>query len=373
MGPAILARALEGVPYAVKIHGSALEYTVKRHPRFRPVRASRASRARAGCSWARGTPPRACGRRWTIRSCPGRTRLGPPGVDVGRFTPRDPRPGARGRGAPAGRLEGMQAAAATGSSFDRDPAEAAAALATIDAGDRTVVFVGKLIASKGVELLLACWPLVLPASRPRGSWSSASAASGRVSRRWRRSSRPATWRRPAPRGARTARSCRGWPPSSTTLDGPRGRTSPPPRGMADRVVFSGRLDHDELADLLPGGRGDGGDEHLPRGVRDGVGGGGRLRRPPGRRRPLRASRRWPAHSPRRSRSPHARGSPSRSAPEPCVSWPTTSPAGSPRPPICASARATRWSRSPASATPGTASPAPCWPPPQGELDGLPLP
>ena len=35
MGPAILARA--GVsPFAVKIHGSALEYTVKPHPRFLP-------------------------------------------------------------------------------------------------------------------------------------------------------------------------------------------------------------------------------------------------------------------------------------------------------------------------------------------------
>src|SRR5262245_19884485 len=35
MGPAILARA--GVsPYAVKVHGSALEYTVKPHPRFLP-------------------------------------------------------------------------------------------------------------------------------------------------------------------------------------------------------------------------------------------------------------------------------------------------------------------------------------------------
>src|ERR1700730_17260483 len=33
MGPVILARALGGdVPYAVKIHGSALEYTVKPHP-----------------------------------------------------------------------------------------------------------------------------------------------------------------------------------------------------------------------------------------------------------------------------------------------------------------------------------------------------
>jgi hypothetical protein len=35
MGPAILARA--GVaPFAAKIHGSALEYTVKAHPRFVP-------------------------------------------------------------------------------------------------------------------------------------------------------------------------------------------------------------------------------------------------------------------------------------------------------------------------------------------------
>ena len=39
MGPAVLARALDGAPYAVKIHGSALEYTVKPHPRFRPYAA----------------------------------------------------------------------------------------------------------------------------------------------------------------------------------------------------------------------------------------------------------------------------------------------------------------------------------------------
>ena len=38
MGPLVLARALGGeVPYAVKIHGSALEYTVKPHPRFLPA------------------------------------------------------------------------------------------------------------------------------------------------------------------------------------------------------------------------------------------------------------------------------------------------------------------------------------------------
>jgi glycosyltransferase involved in cell wall biosynthesis len=50
MGPVILARALDGldVPYAVKIHGSALEYTVKPHPdRFMPF-------AKEGLAGARG-------------------------------------------------------------------------------------------------------------------------------------------------------------------------------------------------------------------------------------------------------------------------------------------------------------------------------
>ncbi len=37
MGPLILARALAGrAPYAVKVHGSALEYTVRPNPRFLP-------------------------------------------------------------------------------------------------------------------------------------------------------------------------------------------------------------------------------------------------------------------------------------------------------------------------------------------------
>src|SRR3954447_13043817 len=90
MGPAILARALaDEVPYAVKIHGSALEYAVKPYPRFRPYAVSGLAHARgvlvgsrhtAESLWAEMADP----------ALPDRTRLGPPGVDVVRFAPRDP-------------------------------------------------------------------------------------------------------------------------------------------------------------------------------------------------------------------------------------------------------------------------------------------
>ena len=87
MGPAILARA--GIaPFAAKIHGSALEYTVKPHPRFLPY-------AEEGMEAASGV---LVGSRHTAESLwealpevPGlkeKTRLGPPGVDTEAFRPR---------------------------------------------------------------------------------------------------------------------------------------------------------------------------------------------------------------------------------------------------------------------------------------------
>jgi hypothetical protein len=105
MGPVVLARAFAGldVPYAVKIHGSALEYVVKPHPRFRPYAAE-------GLAGARGV---LVGSRHTAESLwaamddptvPPRTRLGPPGVDVERFAPRDPRAAAAGLAALRERL-----------------------------------------------------------------------------------------------------------------------------------------------------------------------------------------------------------------------------------------------------------------------------
>src|SRR3954467_9353213 len=101
MGPVVLARALAGagVPYAVKVHGSALEYTVKPHrERFLPY-------ARQGLAGARTV---LVGSRHTAESLwtaldepdlPARTRLGPPGGGGGRASPR--RGWAGGRPRPA--------------------------------------------------------------------------------------------------------------------------------------------------------------------------------------------------------------------------------------------------------------------------------
>ena len=90
MGPVVLARALgDAVPYAVKIHGSALEYVVKPYPRFAPFAAEGLARARGVLVGSRHTAESL----WEAMddpSLPARTRLGPPGVDVERFAPRAP-------------------------------------------------------------------------------------------------------------------------------------------------------------------------------------------------------------------------------------------------------------------------------------------
>jgi glycosyltransferase involved in cell wall biosynthesis len=159
MGPAILARGLSGrVPYAVKVHGSALEYVVKRDPpRFLPW-------AREGLADARTV---LVGSRHTAESLwaamqddrlPGRTRLGPPGVDVEEFRPRDD--AAAGI---ASLIAGLDASGDAGGegAFARDAGVAADALRALDVTrDRHVCFIGKLIVSKGIDLLLAAWPLV---------------------------------------------------------------------------------------------------------------------------------------------------------------------------------------------------------------------
>jgi glycosyltransferase involved in cell wall biosynthesis len=169
MGPLILSRALgNAVPYAVKVHGSALEYTVKPEPeRFLPAAREGLARARTVLVGSRHTGESL----WAAMDdpdLPARTRLGPPGVDVEAFRRRPAHAAAADVRALAADLEAHASAAPAGdppaSAFTVDAGAAARAIARLDPErDRHVAFVGKLIVSKGVDLLAAAWPLVLAA------------------------------------------------------------------------------------------------------------------------------------------------------------------------------------------------------------------
>lgn len=220
MGPAILARAAV-CPFAAKIHGSALEYTVKPHPdRFLPY-------AEEGMDAAAGV---LVGSRHTAESLwtalpgtpdlPEKTRLGPPGVDTERFRPR---------------VLSRWEAAGQG---------------------RRVVFVGKLIVSKGVDLLLAAWPLVR-ARHPEAKLEIA--GYGEYEDGLRRLL-AALDRGDLEDAREVAR--RGWglegggerrlPILSGFLDDPPAGYAESARGVAGTIELLGRLEHDEVAELLPG-------------------------------------------------------------------------------------------------------------------------
>jgi glycosyltransferase involved in cell wall biosynthesis len=213
MGPAVLARA-RVAPFAAKIHGSALEYTVKPHPRFLP-------HAWEGMEAAAGV---LVGSRHTAESLwealpdvPGlreKTRLGPPGVDTDRF-----RPGAA-------------------------------------QGPPRIIYVGKLIVSKGVDLLIAAWPLVR-ARHPDARLEIAGYGEYEGGLR----------ELLAALEAGDLETARGIAAAGWALEGGEERPLPilsafladPPAGyleaardVAGSVAFLGRLEHDEVADLLPG-------------------------------------------------------------------------------------------------------------------------
>ncbi len=214
MGPAILARA--GVaPFAAKVHGSALEYTVKLNPRFLPY-------AREGMEAANGV---LVGSRHTAESLwkalpdvPGleeKTRLGPPGVDTDRFRP-----------------------------------------ATRSSSPARIVFVGKLIVSKGVDLLLAAWPLVT-AKHPDARLEIAGYGEYEDGLRKLFAALEAGDLSQARKLAKAGWGLEGGeekplPILSAFLADPPAGYGEAAKAAAGSVEFIGRLEHDEVADLLPG-------------------------------------------------------------------------------------------------------------------------
>jgi glycosyltransferase involved in cell wall biosynthesis len=251
MGPAIVARGLGGdAPYAVKVHGSALEYVVKRDPaRFLPW-------AREGLAGARGV---LVGSRHTGESLfaamqddglPGRTRLGPPGVDVDEFRPRDD--AAAGVEALIGRLAASEDDAGEGA-FARDASAAASALRRLDlVHDRHVCFIGKLIVSKGIDLLVAAWPLV-PEARlvviGFGGFHDGLVALVHAL--------AADDRQGVREIAQAGRELEGGPRAPLRhllafLETAGEEYWAAARDLPERVVLTGRLEHDELAPLLAG-------------------------------------------------------------------------------------------------------------------------
>jgi glycosyltransferase involved in cell wall biosynthesis len=250
MGPAIVARAVGGrVPYAVKVHGSALEYTVRPEPE-RFLRYAREGLEQAGAVLV--------GSRHTAESLwevmgdpelPDRTRLGPPGVDADAFVPRPPDEAAERLHGLADRLEG----ASGGWGGDERASEVLRALDPRE--ERIVGYVGKLVVSKGVDLLLAAWPLVW-AEAPDARLVIVGFGTYREGLERLTHALATGDLDDAREVARRGRELEGGPPGELTYlnaflgDLPGGYLDHT-REAFERVHWTGRLEHDDLPDLLP--------------------------------------------------------------------------------------------------------------------------
>jgi glycosyltransferase involved in cell wall biosynthesis len=214
MGPAILARAGIG-DFAAKVHGSALEYTVKPHPRFLPYAEEGMAAASCVLVGSRHTAESLWAALPNLSELRLKTRLGPPGLDPETFHPQ--------------------------AHTDQPP---------------RVVFVGKLIVSKGVDLLLAAWPLVR-AQHPDARLQIAGYGEYEQGLRRLLAALDAADLEDAREVARLGRGLEGGSAEPLSIlsaflaDPPAGYVDAA-RGMAGSVEWLGRLEHDEVAELLPG-------------------------------------------------------------------------------------------------------------------------
>ncbi|HET7053617.1 MAG TPA: glycosyltransferase family 4 protein [Solirubrobacterales bacterium] len=214
MGPAVLARAGIG-SFAAKIHGSALEYTVKPHPRFRPQAEEGMRAASCVLVGSRHTAESLWAALPDVPNLKEKTRLGPPGVDTESFRPGE-----------------------------------------VDPTSPRVVFVGKFIVSKGVDLLVAAWPLVR-ARHPSARLQIAGYGEYEQGLRRLLAALDRSDLDDAREVAKLGRGLEGGPPGPLSIlgaflaDPPEGYLQAA-EGVAGSVEFVGRLEHDEVAELLPG-------------------------------------------------------------------------------------------------------------------------
>ena len=237
MGPAILARADVG-PFAAKIHGSALEYTVKPHiDRFGPYAEEGMNAATGVLVGSRHTAESFWAALPDVTGLREKTRLGPPGVDIEAFHPRV-----------AADMGGSRTArpAAPPHGRRQDPRSG---------GSSLVVFVGKLIVSKGVDLLLAAWPLVR-AEHPGTELELAGFGAYEEGLRRLLAALDRGDLDDAREVARLGWALEGGEErplrilSAFLADPPAGYLEAA-RGIASSVELIGRLEHDQVAELLP--------------------------------------------------------------------------------------------------------------------------
>jgi glycosyltransferase involved in cell wall biosynthesis len=239
MGPAILARAEVG-QFAAKIHGSALEYTVKPDPRFLPYAEEGMNAASCVLVGSRHTAESLWAALPDVPGLEEKTRLGPPGVDTEAFRPAGPVAAASPMCSDI-----TDVLRYGGPPPPRHPRE-----------ERRVVFVGKLIVSKGVDLLLAAWPLV-KAAHPTAKLEIAGYGEYEQGLRRLLAALDAGDREDAHVVAKLGRRLEGGeeaslPILSAFLANPPHGYLDAARAMAGSVDFIGRLEHDEVAELLPG-------------------------------------------------------------------------------------------------------------------------
>jgi len=236
MGPAILARAEVG-SFAAKVHGSALEYTVKPHPRFLPYAEEGMRAASCVLVGSRHTAESLWAALPAVDGLEEKTRLGPPGVDTERFRPAGP----------------VAAATLTVLGADAPPRRGGP---PPPRHPREIVFVGKLIVSKGVDLLLAAWPLVRHA-HPDAKLRIAGYGEYEQGLRRLLAALDGGDLDDAREVARLGRGLEGGSAGplsilSAFLADPPAGYAEAAEGISQSVEFIGRLEHDEVADLLPG-------------------------------------------------------------------------------------------------------------------------